>query len=204
MTTVAPEDQAAPITTPGGNSSHDIEDQLLQQLGLMQKEAEQPQQPPQHHHHEQHVPHQAKPKPHHHKPSQPQRQKHKPQQPQRPSNSEEDVFDILFQIEADVQRIRPSQRIRRSDPATPTDAGDAAQSPVRTSTLRPMRKKIVRQGRPRNATTTPPTAGVVTSPTYDDIKSNFSCAGRVIGGLYADVESGCRLFHICAQGKKNR
>ena len=35
-------------------------------------------------------------------------------------------------------------------------------------------------------------------------EASFSCVGRVQGGFYADVESGCRRFHICGLGKKNR
>ncbi|XP_050030758.1 uncharacterized protein [Dermacentor andersoni] len=29
--------------------------------------------------------------------------------------------------------------------------------------------------------------------------TSFSCEGRTVGGYYADVETGCRMFHICAQ-----
>ena len=30
----------------------------------------------------------------------------------------------------------------------------------------------------------------------------FSCEGKVIGGYYADVESGCQMFHVCTLGQK--
>ncbi|CAN8005792.1 unnamed protein product [Ixodes pacificus] len=29
--------------------------------------------------------------------------------------------------------------------------------------------------------------------------TSFTCQGRTVGGYYADVETGCRMFHICAQ-----
>ena len=34
-------------------------------------------------------------------------------------------------------------------------------------------------------------------------KSKFSCEGKVIGGYYADVESGCQMFHVCTLGQKS-
>ncbi|GFG33695.1 hypothetical protein Cfor_11740, partial [Coptotermes formosanus] len=32
--------------------------------------------------------------------------------------------------------------------------------------------------------------------------TNFSCEGKVIGGYYADVETGCQMFHVCTIGQK--
>ncbi|CAI6346695.1 unnamed protein product [Macrosiphum euphorbiae] len=32
--------------------------------------------------------------------------------------------------------------------------------------------------------------------------TNFSCDGKVIGGYYADVETGCQMFHVCTIGQK--
>lgn len=29
--------------------------------------------------------------------------------------------------------------------------------------------------------------------------TSFTCEGKTVGGYYADVETGCRMFHICAQ-----
>lgn len=29
-------------------------------------------------------------------------------------------------------------------------------------------------------------------------ETNFSCFGKILGGLYADVEAGCVMFHICS------
>ena len=35
-------------------------------------------------------------------------------------------------------------------------------------------------------------------PTYASIPdTSFTCAGRVMGGYYADVETQCQVFHIC-------
>ena len=46
--------------------------------------------------------------------------------------------------------------------------------------------------------------GLVTSQqpppnySYDALpETSFSCAGRVVGGYYADVEAGCQMFHVC-------
>ncbi len=32
--------------------------------------------------------------------------------------------------------------------------------------------------------------------------TNFSCDGKVIGGYYADIETGCQMFHVCTIGQK--
>ncbi|XP_063229271.1 uncharacterized protein LOC134534716 [Bacillus rossius redtenbacheri] len=32
--------------------------------------------------------------------------------------------------------------------------------------------------------------------------TNFSCENKVIGGYYADVETGCQMFHVCTIGQK--
>ncbi|KAJ9590127.1 hypothetical protein L9F63_016756, partial [Diploptera punctata] len=32
--------------------------------------------------------------------------------------------------------------------------------------------------------------------------TNFSCEGKVIGGYYADIETGCQMFHVCTIGQK--
>lgn len=34
--------------------------------------------------------------------------------------------------------------------------------------------------------------------------TNFSCDGKVIGGYYADVETGCQMFHVCTIGQKGK
>ncbi|ODM91461.1 hypothetical protein Ocin01_15221 [Orchesella cincta] len=33
--------------------------------------------------------------------------------------------------------------------------------------------------------------------------TRFSCEGKVIGGYYADVETGCQMFHVCTLGQKD-
>lgn len=32
--------------------------------------------------------------------------------------------------------------------------------------------------------------------------SGFSCEGKVIGGYYADIASGCQMFHVCTLGQE--
>ena len=32
--------------------------------------------------------------------------------------------------------------------------------------------------------------------------SGFTCEGKVIGGYYADVDSGCQMFHVCTLGQE--
>lgn len=34
--------------------------------------------------------------------------------------------------------------------------------------------------------------------------TRFSCEGKVIGGYYADVETGCQMFHVCTLGQKGK
>lgn len=34
--------------------------------------------------------------------------------------------------------------------------------------------------------------------------SGFSCEGKVIGGYYADVDSGCQMFHVCTLGSEGQ
>ena len=31
--------------------------------------------------------------------------------------------------------------------------------------------------------------------------TNFTCAGKVIGGYYADLETSCQMFHVCTIGQ---
>ena len=45
------------------------------------------------------------------------------------------------------------------------------------------------------------------SPQIADVEnlsaaSGFSCEGKVIGGYYAEIESGCQMFHVCTRGQK--
>ena len=35
-------------------------------------------------------------------------------------------------------------------------------------------------------------------------KTSFSCSDKTIGGLYADVEAGCVMYHICTLGVDGR
>uniref|UniRef100_A0A8D8S1K9 Chitin-binding type-2 domain-containing protein n=2 Tax=Cacopsylla melanoneura TaxID=428564 RepID=A0A8D8S1K9_9HEMI len=38
---------------------------------------------------------------------------------------------------------------------------------------------------------------------FDNLpETNFSCESKVIGGYYADVETGCQMFHVCTIGQK--
>jgi len=38
---------------------------------------------------------------------------------------------------------------------------------------------------------------------FDNLpETGFSCEGKVIGGYYADVETGCQMFHVCTVGQK--
>ena len=32
--------------------------------------------------------------------------------------------------------------------------------------------------------------------------TSFSCEGKVVGGYYADFETGCQMFHVCTLGSK--
>ncbi|XP_076683867.1 uncharacterized protein LOC143376949 isoform X2 [Andrena cerasifolii] len=39
---------------------------------------------------------------------------------------------------------------------------------------------------------------------FDNLpETNFSCQGKVIGGYYADVQTGCQMFHVCTIGQKD-
>lgn len=33
--------------------------------------------------------------------------------------------------------------------------------------------------------------------------TNFTCAGKVIGGYYADLETSCQMFHVCTVGQQD-
>ncbi|KAK9501088.1 hypothetical protein O3M35_002202 [Rhynocoris fuscipes] len=38
---------------------------------------------------------------------------------------------------------------------------------------------------------------------FDNLpETNFSCENKVIGGYYADIETGCQMFHVCTIGQK--
>jgi len=34
--------------------------------------------------------------------------------------------------------------------------------------------------------------------------SGFTCEDKVIGGYYADIESGCQMFHVCTFGQNGK
>lgn len=37
---------------------------------------------------------------------------------------------------------------------------------------------------------------------FDNLpETNFTCAGKVIGGYYADLETSCQMFHVCTIGQ---
>ncbi|KAJ2947049.1 hypothetical protein O0L34_g16395 [Tuta absoluta] len=38
---------------------------------------------------------------------------------------------------------------------------------------------------------------------FDNLpETNFTCAGKVIGGYYADLETSCQMFHVCTVGQQ--
>lgn len=160
---------------------------------------------------------------------------------------DEDVYELLGQIEADVPRIRSrpqhmssnvfvprfkrqaepvKTRVRtRTNPTSSstasTGSSSSQRSRVRTTTTEiPLsldeelteapatRSPTSRRNRVRSTTTTttttesPPVEEPETAPVPDG--SHFDCTGRIMGGFYADVQNGCRQFHICGLGKKNR
>ena len=51
-------------------------------------------------------------------------------------------------------------------------------------------------------------AGIVVTESMPEIgdmdtiggSSSFTCQGKVVGGYYADVDSGCQMFHVCTLG----
>lgn len=46
---------------------------------------------------------------------------------------------------------------------------------------------------------------ILAEPGYLDFdnlpETNFTCAGKVIGGYYADLEASCQMFHVCTIGQ---
>ncbi|CAG9785013.1 unnamed protein product [Diatraea saccharalis] len=39
---------------------------------------------------------------------------------------------------------------------------------------------------------------------FDNLpETNFTCAGKVIGGYYADLETSCQMFHVCTVGQQD-
>ena len=118
---------------------------------------------------------------------------------------EKDILELLEQIEADVPRI-PSFKSRtfRRDVSASLAAVPAAPESVR---MRGRRRRIGARRRPIDSvpvTTTAPPATEMAATEVAPPVTSFSCTGRIVGGLYADVEAHCTVFHICAQGKKNR
>ena len=125
--------------------------------------------------------------------------------------ADEDVARILGQIEADVPRIpsfgKSASGGRSSSVFVPRIRRDVVTET--TTTAPPRRNRTRRPGQRRgNYSTTLPTAQQVrtemASPVPADDTGPFTCVGRIVGGFYADVSSGCRRFFICGVGKKNR
>ncbi|XP_057373388.1 uncharacterized protein LOC130694335 [Daphnia carinata] len=128
----------------------------------------------------------------------------------RPSDiaEDEDVLRLLGQIEADVPRIpffgKPSSGSRGAfHPRIRRDAVEPSSTPTpkRNRTRRPgTGRRVYNSTTLRYASETVPTP----SPTPADNTGPFTCIGRINGGFYADVSSGCRRFYTCGVGKKNR
>ena len=51
---------------------------------------------------------------------------------------------------------------------------------------------------PRTPDTTTTTTTTTPSPPFVFPVTSFTCVGKIHGGLYADVETGCKVFHICS------
>ena len=126
---------------------------------------------------------------------------------QRPlGRTEEDVdlVKLLDQIEGDVPRIPSAhgakQQARPGNVFVPRFKRQKSNDSER-------RNKTRRTGQ-RRSNRTRQTTSSTRAPSHlstDEIdEASFSCVGRVQGGFYADVDSGCRRFHICGLGKKNR
>lgn len=117
---------------------------------------------------------------------------------------DEDVLRLLGQIEADVPRIPSFSKSGGSRnsvlvPRIRRDVIEPTEPPKRNRTRRP--------GTRRPISTTLPTAQIQTEPASPipvDNKGPFTCTGRITGGFYADISSGCSRFFICGVGKKNR
>lgn len=50
-----------------------------------------------------------------------------------------------------------------------------------------------------------PAAGEVRRPpNYHHVpETSFTCAGKVVGGYYADPDADCQMFHVCVQVDEN-
>ncbi|KAI9550567.1 hypothetical protein GHT06_005069 [Daphnia sinensis] len=132
--------------------------------------------------------------------------------PRRPSDiaEDEDVLRLLGQIEADVPRIpffgKSSSGNRNVfHPRIRRDAVEEYSS----STPAPRRNRTRRPGTGRrgySSTTLRYSTETASTPSPIPVDNTgpFTCIGRINGGFYADVSSGCRRFYTCGVGKKNR
>ena len=135
-------------------------------------------------------------------------------QPRRPSEiaEDEDVLRLLGQIEADVPRIplfvKSSSGSRGNNVFVPRVRRDADVVVVASSTPGPRRNRTRKPGtgrRPNSSTTLRyASESQIPAAIPVDDKGPFTCIGRINGGFYADVSSGCRRFYTCGVGKKNR
>lgn len=130
--------------------------------------------------------------------------------PQSDITDEEDVLSLLEQIKVDVPRIpsfTKSSSSHRNNIFVPRIRRDVVMEPTTVSTPRRNRTRKTGAGRRAGYSSTSSTvrtrSDIAPSTPLGD-KGAFSCAGRVTGGFYADVSSGCRRFFICTLGKKNR
>lgn len=126
---------------------------------------------------------------------------------------DEDVLRLLGQIEADVPRIQKPYSAKSSSSSLLANRNSVFLPRIRRDTIVEMmakpRRNRTRSGTGRRVTTTTqPTVVVSTvltaSPAPADDNGPFTCVGRIIGGFYADISSGCRRFYTCSLGKKNR
>lgn len=129
----------------------------------------------------------------------------------RPSDiaEDEDVLRLLGQIEADVPRIPFFGKSSSGSRSVfhPRIRRDTVESS--SSTAGPRRNRTRRPGTGRrgyNSTTLRYSTETVSTPSPIPVDNTgpFTCIGRINGGFYADVSSGCRRFYTCGVGKKNR
>lgn len=128
------------------------------------------------------------------------------QRPTGRTQEDVDVLKLLDQIEGDVPRIPSTHGAKQQQPARSNNVFIPRFKREASDDSATRRNKTRRTGQRRsNRTRLQPPTTSAPIPSLEEIdEASFSCVGRVQGGFYADLTSGCRRFHICGLGKKNR
>jgi hypothetical protein len=149
--------------------------------------------------------------------------------PTAPTGSDDEEYDVDYALESfykDVPKVAHSQSVSLSVSTSSSSskpiignwvsychanmltlflisvAHRAVGRAKRQSRRRTPKRRSAPVAEEQAEVTTTTTLPPPTPPTIPE--TSFSCADKIPGGFYADVEAECKVFHICVTGRHNK